>query len=206
MDKLITFVPAAEVTESFKETARTWPVWDSRQHPQSPPKSGKFHFDYNGDYETERIYIVSGKAIIKPDDGSPLLNIGAGDQVFFHKGLKCSWEVTEPMLKHYAYFSAEGEEVEQKPSIICDACGAECYEESYLTKEEEDICPVCFKADPKLYEGAEHQKFGEAFVPQFTEGKREAPEYNGHHKKFRKDVEDEEVDEEDEYEDGEDED
>jgi len=205
MDKLITYVAAVDVKESFKETARSWPLWDSRLHPQNPPKSGKFKFEYNGDYETERVLVVSGKATLTPEDGSAPLTIGAGDQVFFHKGLKCSWQVTEPMTKHYAYFNEEGKEVEQKPSISCDVCGAECYEESYLTKDEEDICPDCYKADRNLYEGAEHQRFGEAVVPESTALKREAPESNGHNKKLRGDDEVEEEEEEEEGEEEEDE-
>jgi len=207
MDKLITYVPAVDVSESFRDTALTWPLWDSRHHPQSPPKSGKFHFEYNGDYETERVLVVSGKATLTPEDGSAAITISQGDQVFFHKGLACNWHVTEPMTKHYAYFGVDGEEVEPNPSISCDTCGAECYEESYFTKEEEDICPDCYKADKKLYAGAEHQKYGEPAVPPI---KRDAPESNGQHKKFKEgggevddeDEEDEEGEEEEEGEEG----
>lgn len=211
MDKLITYVAAVDVSESFRETALTWPLWDSRLHPQSPPKSGKFHFEYNGDYETERVLVVSGKATLTPEDGSASITISEGDQVFFHKGLSCNWHVTEPMTKHYAYFGVDGEEMELNPSISCDTCGAECYEESYFTKEEEDICPDCYKADKKLYAGAEHQKYGEPAVPPI---KRDAPESNGQHKKFKggggggddddeeEDEEDEEVEEEEEGEEG----
>jgi len=197
MVELITHVAAADVTDSFKETALTWPLWDSRTHPQTPAKSGKFHFDYNGDYETERVLIMSGKATLSPDDGSSPITITKGDQVFFHKGFACNWHVTEPMTKHYAYYGEDGEEVEPNPSIACDTCGAECYEESYLTKEEEDICPDCFKADKKMYAGAEHQKFGEP-LPTKGKGKREAPKPKGANKKVRKDEsEDEEEEEED---------
>jgi len=197
MDKLITYVAAAKVSEEFRETALTWPLWDSKMHPQAPPKSGKFHFDYNGDYETERVFIMSGKATLTPEDGSAPVTIAKGDQVFFHKGLACNWHVTEPMTKHYAYFGEDGEEVEPNPSISCDTCGAECYEESYLTKEEEDICPDCYKADKKMYAGAEHQKFGESAKAPV---KRAAPASNGHSKKVKK-VEEEEEDDEEEDED-----
>merc|ERR1712129_635706 len=124
-----------------------------------PAKSGKFHFDYNGDYETERVLIMSGKATLTPEDGSEPITITKGDQVFFHKGFACDWHVTKPMTKHYAYYSADGT---ASPSISCDTCGAECYEESWLTEEEEDICPDCYKADKSNYKKAEHQRFGEA--------------------------------------------
>jgi len=208
MDKLVTHVAAEDVTDEFKELAMTWPLWDSGTHPQTPPKSGKFHFDYNGDYASERVLIMSGRATLTPDDGSPPIEIAKGDQVFFHKGFACNWRVTERMTKHYAYFDEEGKEMEPvAASISCDVCGAECWEESYLTKDEEDICPECYKADRKLYQGAEHQKFGEAFVPEAVNGKRSAPESNGHAKKVKsngdaEDDEDEEDDEDDEEEDG----
>jgi len=202
MVKLITYVAAADVEESFKETALTWPLWDSRTHPQKPAKSGKFHFDYNGDYETERVLIMSGKATLTPEDGSEPITITKGDQVFFHKGFACDWHVTEPMTKHYAYYGEDGEEVEPNPSIACDICEAECYEESYLTKEEEDICPDCYKADKKMYAGAEHQKFGEPLPsPTKAKGKREAPKPKGASKKARKDESEDEEDEEEEDED-----
>ena len=60
------------------------------------------------------------------------------------------------MTKHYAYYGEvdlrsrdfftqtkalifeelfqDGEEIAANPSIVCDICGAECWEESYLTK------------------------------------------------------------------------
>ena len=34
MDKLITHVPAADVEDSFTALALTWPLWESRTHPQ----------------------------------------------------------------------------------------------------------------------------------------------------------------------------
>jgi len=201
MAKLITHVAAADVTDSFRDTALTWPLWDSRTHPQTPAKSGKFHFDYNGDYATERVLVMSGKATLEPDDGSEKITIAKGDQVFFHKGFACQWNVTEPMTKHYAYFGEDGQEVESTPSIACDTCGAECYEESYLTKEEEDICPDCYRADKKMYAGAEHQRFGEPIPTGKSKGKREAPKAKGPNKKVRKHDSDDSEDEEEEEED-----
>ena len=31
------------VTKEFKTLAKTWPLWESKTHPQKPAKSGKFH-------------------------------------------------------------------------------------------------------------------------------------------------------------------
>ena len=47
MNKLITHVPAGEVSADFQAAAAVWPLWDSATHPQKPKKSGKFIFDYS---------------------------------------------------------------------------------------------------------------------------------------------------------------
>ena len=45
--------------------------------------------------------MLSGKAELTPDDGSPLVTIGAGDYVVFHQGFACTWQMIEPMAKRY---------------------------------------------------------------------------------------------------------
>jgi len=101
INKLVTHVPAAQVSAEFKAAADAFPLWDSTTHPQKPAGSGKFLFDYNGDYDTERVLILSGKATLTPTVGlnrKPIA-IGAGDSVWFHHGFACAWHVTEPMTK-----------------------------------------------------------------------------------------------------------
>ena len=103
INKLVTHVPAAQVSAEFKAAADAFPLWDSITHPQKPAGSGKFLFDYNGDYDTERVLILSGKATLTPTVGlnrKPIA-IGAGDSVWFHHGFACAWHVTEPMTKKY---------------------------------------------------------------------------------------------------------
>ena len=39
-----TVTPAADVPAEFKALALTWPLWESKTHPQKPKKSGKFLF------------------------------------------------------------------------------------------------------------------------------------------------------------------
>ena len=34
MEKLITHIEAADVEDSYTATAMTWPLWESRTHPQ----------------------------------------------------------------------------------------------------------------------------------------------------------------------------
>ena len=110
--------------------------------------------------------LTSGRATLTPDAGGPAIVIGAGDAVHFHRGFACTWHVTEPMRKHYAYFGDDGEELpEAPPAIACDLCGADCFAESYLHTGEDgaeiDLCPECYRKGKKKYAGAEHQREGE---------------------------------------------
>jgi hypothetical protein len=89
MEKLITHTLAVDVSSKFIEQASSWPQWSSIDHPQTPANSGKFPFNYNGDYDTERVLITSGRATLRPDDGSAIIELSAGDSVFFHNGFAC---------------------------------------------------------------------------------------------------------------------
>ena len=154
-------VPADKVPAAFKELAKDWPVWDSKDA-DPPLVDGKVHFKYDGDYASERVLIVSGKATITPDDGSDPVEVGAGDAVYLHHGLAATWTVHESIVQHYGYFGEDGKEIKQT-ELTCDICGADCFEESYLFNDEVDICPRCFISDSKgaeEYEGAEYQREG----------------------------------------------
>ena len=154
-------VPADKVPAPFKELAKDWPTWDSNDA-DPPLVDGKVHFNYDGDYGSERVLVVHGKATITPDDGSPTVDVGEGDAVYLHKGFSCTWTIHEPLVQHYGYFGADGKEIKQT-ELTCDICGDDCYEESYLFNDEVDICPRCFISDSKgaeEYEGAEYQREG----------------------------------------------
>jgi len=155
---MATVTEAGEVTEAYKEKAKEWGVWDSANEPKK-----KFPYSYP---KEERVLIISGKAELTPDGGGPKFTINEGDAVTFHAGFKCKWHVLEPMQKHFQLFEANGEEAEEAPSIICDKCGAECFEESYFVEEGDlDICPACVKkargAEKKKYATAVKQMQGE---------------------------------------------
>ena len=163
MGHLIKYFPSIGVTAEFRELAATWPLWESDEHPHEPPGSNRFHIAYHGDYDSERVLIMAGRATLTPDDGSPAYTVCAGDAVYFHKGFSCTWAVTEaPIQQHYGYFADDGKEIKEE-SIECDICGAECWKESYLFNDELDICPRCFRSDAQgaeEYEGAQFQKLG----------------------------------------------
>jgi uncharacterized cupin superfamily protein len=50
--------------------------------------------------EQEIAYILEGECVITPEGGQPV-RIGKGDLVTFPAGMKASWEVKQPLHKHY---------------------------------------------------------------------------------------------------------
>lgn len=66
-----------------------WPVWTK--------EVSEFEWKYD---TTETCYIVEGKAIITPENKEPII-IESGDMVIFPKGMKCVWNIIEPIEKHY---------------------------------------------------------------------------------------------------------
>ena len=77
-------VRAESVSPRIKALAACWQVWNSEQE----GKEDTFRIDYDGDYGSERVLIVSGRATVIPDDGSPSFNVGPGDAVYFMCGFQ----------------------------------------------------------------------------------------------------------------------
>lgn len=69
------------VPSRVKSLAAAWQVWNSAQ--EGKGVAGTIHIAYDGDYGSERVLIISGRATIIPDDGSPSFTVGAGDAVYF---------------------------------------------------------------------------------------------------------------------------
>ena len=55
------------VPPRVKTMAAAWQVWDSVQD----GVGDTIHIDYDGEYGSERVLIVSGRATVVPDDRSP---------------------------------------------------------------------------------------------------------------------------------------
>lgn len=51
-------------------------------------------------HEQEIAYILDGECVITPTGGAPV-RFGKGDLVTFPAGLTASWEVKQPLHKHY---------------------------------------------------------------------------------------------------------
>ncbi|HEY8353804.1 MAG TPA: cupin domain-containing protein [Methylophilaceae bacterium] len=50
--------------------------------------------------EQEIAYILEGECVITPEGGEPV-SFGKGDLVTFPAGMRASWEVRQPLYKHY---------------------------------------------------------------------------------------------------------
>lgn len=68
-----------------------WPIWTK--------EVSTFPWTYD---DQETCYILAGRVTVTPDGGEPV-TIGAGDLVTFPAGMSCTWEVTEPIRKHYHF-------------------------------------------------------------------------------------------------------
>ncbi len=51
-------------------------------------------------HEQEIAYILDGECVVTPENGAPT-SFKKGDLVTFPAGLKVSWEVKQPLHKHY---------------------------------------------------------------------------------------------------------
>ena len=91
-------------------------MWDSVQE----GVGDTIHIDYDGEYGSERVLIVSGRATVVPDDGSPSFTVRPGDVVYFMHGFRCTWRILEaPLVQRYGYFGADGKEIKDD-TLTCD--------------------------------------------------------------------------------------
>ena len=72
------------------EDVFSWPIWTKETSA----------FDWN--YESrEQCYFLEGKVMLETENGT--YEFGKGDFVTFPKGMKCVWNVIEPVKKHYKF-------------------------------------------------------------------------------------------------------
>ena len=67
-----------------------WPIW----------RKGVSRFDWSYDTQ-EQCYFLEGRVTIETPDGK--VEIKKGDFVTFPQGLKCVWNIHEPVKKHYNF-------------------------------------------------------------------------------------------------------
>jgi len=61
----------------------------------------KFPWTYD---QTESCYLLSGKVTVTPSDGRSPATFGKGDFVTFPAGMSCTWDVSEPVQKHFMFY------------------------------------------------------------------------------------------------------
>jgi hypothetical protein len=73
-----------------KRGIREWPVWEK--------EISRFDWQYDGD---EECLILEGEVTVETDEG--VYSIKPGDFVTFKDGLKCIWDISRPIRKHYNF-------------------------------------------------------------------------------------------------------
>lgn len=75
------------------QTSKTWPIWEC--------DVSKFDWEYT---QTEKCLILTGQVEITDDpETGESVTINPGDYVTLPNGLKCYWNVKEPVKKHYDF-------------------------------------------------------------------------------------------------------
>ncbi len=69
---------------------RSWPIWTR--------EISTFDWQYD---EKEICLFLEGEVTVKTPSGP--VSFGQGDLVTFPEGLKCTWQVTKPVRKHYKF-------------------------------------------------------------------------------------------------------
>jgi uncharacterized cupin superfamily protein len=69
---------------------RNWPIWEK--------EVSRFDWEYSGD---EECLILEGEVKVETEDGE--FYIKPGDFVTFKDGLKCVWDISKPIRKHYNF-------------------------------------------------------------------------------------------------------
>ena len=75
--------------ELQKRNVMNWPIWEK--------EVSRFDWFYDG---MEECYFLEGSVEVKTKDGK-VASFGKGDFVTFPKGLSCTWNIKEPVRKHY---------------------------------------------------------------------------------------------------------
>jgi hypothetical protein len=88
MSKIIVKKPSQAELDALGVT--NWDVWGC--------DASTFDWEYSAQ---ETCYILEGRVVVKTDEGET--EIQAGDMATFPKGLKCVWQVSSPIRKHYRF-------------------------------------------------------------------------------------------------------
>lgn len=76
--------------EAEEKRITDWPIWTK--------EISNFPWHYE---QKEECYFLEGKVRVKTEVES--IELESGDFVVFPQGLSCSWDVIEPVRKHYRF-------------------------------------------------------------------------------------------------------
>jgi uncharacterized protein len=76
--------------EIRQKNIKEWPIWQK--------EISRFDWFYES---PEECLLLEGKVTVKSDFET--VTFGKGDFVTFPKGLRCVWEITKPVKKHYNF-------------------------------------------------------------------------------------------------------
>jgi len=68
-----------------------WPTWEK--------EASTFPWRYD---VQETCYVLRGRFVVTPEGGEPQ-SFSRGDLVTFPAGMACTWQVIEPVRKHYRF-------------------------------------------------------------------------------------------------------
>ena len=80
-------------TSSQLEEIEQWSIWEK--------EVSTFPWSYD---EMETCYFLDGDVVVTPDGGEPV-SMGKGDMVTFPAGMSCTWEIKQPVRKHFIFGS-----------------------------------------------------------------------------------------------------
>ena len=83
-------VTVSKPTSEQESTCKSWPTW------RSEPST--FEWTYT---DKETCLLLEGKVTVT--DGEDSVSFSAGDLVVFPKGLTCTWNVQESVVKYYNF-------------------------------------------------------------------------------------------------------
>lgn len=69
---------------------KAWPIWQK--------DASTFDWQYT---DKETCLLIEGKVTVS--DGTDSVTFGPGDMVVFPQDLECTWQITEPVRKHYNF-------------------------------------------------------------------------------------------------------
>jgi len=91
MEKMNIKIDKPNQDELKRREVFSWPIWEK--------EVSRFDWHYDG---TEECYLLEGKVVVETKDGKKV-EFGKGDFVTFPDGLSCTWDIKEPVRKHYRF-------------------------------------------------------------------------------------------------------